>query len=234
MTGIISLSIAFSSEAKKLQLDYISGRRIDMSEINSLLLRLQHIDLLVLRDDTLKKAFWINIYNGVSNYIVISKRVKRNIVCNLHLFTMFKVQIGDYRWSLNQIEHGVLRHNSVPLFHFRRMFSRTDARIKHIVSRKDERIHFALNFGGRSCPSMRFYSPQTLEQDLEMATHQFVENNVFVDDNKKQINCSQIFKWYHKDFEGKYIYQAKYKGYEISFNRYDWSLDNRNVLMPQI
>ncbi len=227
MADLNGLSITFSAVLKELQLEFLGGNKVNFSEVDYLLHRLQSSNLNMLHSDDQKKAFWINVYNGLTNYIIVKKGIKRTIICNMHLLSTFKIDIDDYQWSLNQIEHGILRRNSKPPYHIRIPFNAGDPRRKHMLVHKDERIHFALNYGGNSCPAVRFYSAQDINEELELAKKSFLEKNLSVDYENKIISCSPLFKWYRKDFEGKYIFDKLYKEFAIRYNSYSWSVDMR-------
>lgn len=71
--------------------------------------------------------------------------------------------IGGYDYSLNQIEHGMLRGNQKPPYNLFRTFGERDPRIK-LCLKLDPRIHFALVCGAKSCPPIRIYTPENLEK----------------------------------------------------------------------
>lgn len=58
-------------------------------------------------------------------------------------------QIGEYNFSLDDIEHGILRSNRVHPSKKITFFSDSDPRMKLRVRTFDPRIHFALNCGAR-------------------------------------------------------------------------------------
>jgi len=66
----------------------------------------------------------------------------------------------------------------------------------------DNRVHFALNCGARSCPPVRYYTPETLDEDLDLAARAFCEDedNVVLSEDGAKISLSRIFFWYWKDF----------------------------------
>jgi len=69
---------------------------------------------------------------------------------------------------------------------------------------KDPRIHFVLNCASSSCPVLKPELPtgDDLEKLMHDATLEFVsdQRNVHIDNAKKQVVVSTIFKWYEKDF----------------------------------
>lgn len=63
--------------------------------------------------------------------------------------------LGGNNYSLNDIEHGLLRGNSKPHNSYARMFTPQDPRLRCSVLVWDPRIHFALVRGTKSCPVLR-------------------------------------------------------------------------------
>jgi hypothetical protein len=64
----------------------------------------------------------------------------------------------------------------------------------------DPRIHFALNCGASSCPSLRAWIPENIDGALSWATEQFLLEDLEIDLDRKFVRLSMIFKWYAKDF----------------------------------
>lgn len=82
--------------------------------------------------------------------------------------------IGGRLYTLNDIEHGVLRCNAKPVGALRPRFGRGDDRLR--FSRRgpvDPRLHFALNCGARSCPVVRLYSAERVQAELDEAAAAF-------------------------------------------------------------
>jgi hypothetical protein len=185
-----------------------------------------------LLNDDLKKAFWINVYNS---FYQILKKVNR--VENSAIFTQKLICIANTWWSLDDIEHGILRRfrYKFSLGFFPRPF--TSNLIKELaVMEIDYRIHFALNCGAKSCPPIAFYSPKLIEQQLEMATSSFLESETDVDDEKREIHISRLFLWFLADFGGRKgirnILKEKLDqnttGYKLIFKKYSWDEDLDN------
>ena len=61
----------------------------------------------------------------------------------------------------------------------------------------DPRIHFALVCGSRSCAPIRFYEADSIDEQLETATRNFINSSeVVILPEQKKILLSQIFNWY--------------------------------------
>lgn len=64
----------------------------------------------------------------------------------------------------------------------------------------DPRIHFALVCGAKSCPPIKMYTADTLEEGLAAAAEAFCAGEVAVDVAAGRVTLSKIFKWYGIDF----------------------------------
>ncbi len=105
--------------------------------------------------------------------------------------------------SLDDIEHGILRgnrgHPSLP----GPQFPADDPRRGWVISSPDERIHFALNCASRSCPPIQVYSAEHIDDQLELAARNFVDQTTSVDQDRHVLSISKIFRWYQGDFGGQ-------------------------------
>lgn len=214
----------FSQDFKLLKYQYLSEGKTNPKLMKRYLLALAKTDLTILKTDAEKVAFWINVYNGLTNYWVINKQIKKSMLEKPFLVMFSKVTIGGHRFSLDDIEHGVLRKNRRSLYKLCKQFSKKDPRYQLLVQKLDYRIHFALNCGAQSCPAISFYDAQHLEQQLQLAEESFVEQEFLVDDAQKVISCSKIFWLYKKDFNNVYINAPQYKNYQIQYLKYDFSV----------
>jgi hypothetical protein len=191
-----------------------------------------------------RKCFFINIYNTlmINGLIVIGK--PKGILEKKNFYSYCKYNIGGYQFSLNDIEHGVLRANRKPYAALKRLFNSKDPRLQFVVAHFDPRIHFALNCGAKSCPPIKMYVPERLDVQLKLAGTSFCDQEVQVVHNK--IIVSKIFQWYYSDFGNNDTEVAKYIATfitdqellaklervintgkaKIKFQSYDWSLNH--------
>jgi len=161
-------------------------------------------------------------------------------------------QIGAHIYSLDDIEHGILRANRKhPAFFIRNsQFGKDDPRGKYSVTKLDPRIHFALVCGAQSCPAVRLYSASNFDRGLELAASVFCndDTNFKLDVAKKEISLSQIFQWYLGDFAHtteellhwilNFLDDAKKEllntllktEYKIIYLKYNWSVNTREQL----
>ncbi len=175
-------------------------------------------------------ALWLNLYNA----LVIDQVLERypidsirptflgipNWISFLQFFQRNVIKINNQPYNLNQIEHDTIR----PQF-------------------RDPRIHFALVCAAVGCPLLRneAYQPERVQQQLEEDAQRFINNPQKVRCEPPFLYCSQIFKWYEKDFLiqhpsiSVYIQQylsptvpdAMRSGLTIRYLTYDWSLNQR-------
>ena len=179
-----------------------------------------------------KLAFWINAYNMLTIYGVLSQVRKnpdfvekghKSIFQRFRFFWWTKYRIGGRKYSLYQIENKILR----------KKFS-------------EPRIHFALNCASQSCPLLKdgLYSAENLDQELDMAATLFIRspNGARLDRKNRILYLSPIFKWYGKDFEKAYgsilefvkkhlreedrkFIEDNISEMKISYQEYDWGLN---------
>lgn len=189
---------------------------------------LADVDLADGSDADARLALWLNAYNAIAIsqvlevYPIASIRPKvlgiPNWLSFLDFFTRSNSIIGGKKYSLNQIEHGILR----PEF-------------------AEPRIHFALVCAAVGCPLLRrgAYFPESVRTQLEADASRFIHNpdKVRYDAQKKTLYLSKIFKWYGEDFVkaagsvadyvGGYLgpEAAVGDGWAIVFLPYDWNLN---------
>lgn len=185
-----------------------------------------------LHTDHLKNAFWINIYNSFFQIL----RKNMNLI-QPKIYTSREMTIANQKLSLDDIEHGILRHYryKYSLGFFINPFVSNLIK-KWAVTKIDFRIHFALNCGAISCPPIAFYTVENLETHLEVSSFNFIQHETQIDNEKKKVYISRLFLWFLNDFGGrkgtkkilkKYLKQ-NFSGYKIIYNSYSWEekLDN--------
>ena len=189
---------------------------------------LADLDLADFTDADARLALWLNAYNAIAIsqvlevYPIASIRPKvlgiPNWLSFLDFFTRSNTIIGGKKYSLNQIEHAILR----PEF-------------------AEPRIHFALVCASVGCPLLRrgAYFPESVRTQLEADASRFIHNpdKVRYDAQKKTLYLSKIFKWYEEDFVKAAGSVAEYvggylgpeaavgDGWAIVFLPYDWNLN---------
>ena len=185
-----------------------------------------------LKKDEDKKAFWTNIYNAYYQILRIHKKQTKPRIYSARLFV-----IGREKMSLDDIEHGILRRfrYKYSLGFFANPFASKFIRL-HAVEQIDYRIHFALNCGAKSCPPISFYNPEQLEQQLDLATKSFLEQESDIDHSSRKIATTTLFKWFYWDFGGRKgidkifesILGINISGYKMFFKSFSWEENLHN------
>jgi hypothetical protein len=126
-----------------------------------------------------EKAFWINAYNAVIVNGVLQGYTAENVLKRKRLFSWYSLRVAGKDRTPDEIEHQILRQK----FH-------------------DPRIHFAIVCASTSCPKLRneAYVAERVEQQLDDAVRQFVNDPARNRIDQRQITLSMIFKWFAQDF----------------------------------
>ncbi len=165
---------------------------------------LKGFDLNSLQSEHEKLAFWINLYNTIVVDGIIGGGVRESVREIAGFFSRMKYIIGGLHFSPDDIEHGILRANRRKSLLPWRQFGMSDVRRKYALTFLDPRIHFALVCGSRSCAPIKYYTPDGINDELELATQNFINSSeVIVAPEENRLMLSQLFKWYKKDFGGK-------------------------------
>ncbi|MCG9128340.1 DUF547 domain-containing protein [Candidatus Poribacteria bacterium] len=190
-----------------------------------------YLDELAIVDPTMMSfneqlTFWINAYNALIIKGVIDHYPTESVL-KIKLFRGFfsrlKFHVAKNTYTLNQIEHDILRAEFV-----------------------DPRIHFALVCASLSCPTIEntVFQPDIIEEQLDEVTEKFINNpkKVRIDRKNRTVYLSKIFKWYKEDFtegyDGVPDFLADYlppedaefiveKNIKFHYLNYDWSLNDK-------
>lgn len=179
-----------------------------------------------LNNDDAIKTFWINVYNAW--YQILASREKLN---RPKIFTDKKITIAGKKFSLDDIEHGILRKYrwKLGMGYLPRFFP--GKLIKRLaVSKIDYRIHFALNCGATSCPPIAFYSYEHISKQLNMAMKSFLSSETDINNKKKEVRVTKIMDWFRGDFGGKKgirrivkeVLKKDVDDYKLKFKAYNW------------
>lgn len=166
--------------------------------------QLQHIDVGAM-SELERRAFFINVYNSLIIHAFAYGYVRKSylgyMLARKMLYATASYNIGGQVYSLDDIEHGVLRDNSNPVGSSTPLFPYdSDPRVAVKVP-KDSRIHFALNCGAISCPPIAAYKAATLDSDLAKATRSYLRGTTITEEEETTtIGLSRLFYWYHDDF----------------------------------
>ena len=131
-------------------------------------------------------AFWINAYNALTIEGILQLFPTRSIkdhapnASGYNIWDDFKLPVGGSEYSLNDIEHKVLRKMG------------------------DPRIHFAIVCASKGCPqlSQRAYFSESLEQQLVHSAELLFRTpeKFSFDLQRGQLGLSPIIQWFGEDF----------------------------------
>jgi len=144
-------------------------------------------------------AFWINVYNAMVFHGIVALRIRRTVREVRGFFARVSYRVGDFVLSADEVEHGILRGNARHGLLRRRRFGARDPRRALAVHPVDPRIHFAITCGARSCPPVGAYRAAALDQQLDLAARNFLNQEVALD-ARGCVTCSRILRWYAADF----------------------------------
>ncbi len=162
-------------------------------------LRDMHIASLQTRAEQI--AFWVNLYNVIVIHGVIELGIKDSVKEVFHFFRRIEYRVGEFLFSPDDIEHGILRNNNRPPGSLARMFRKNDPRSRFAVSPLEPRIHFALVCASSSCPPIDFYTAEHLDEELDVAGRTFLNaGGAEINRERGRVSLSKIFKWYAGDF----------------------------------
>ena len=164
---------------------------------------LRSFDLRSLDSREKRLAFWTNIYNTAVIHGVIELGLQQSVKEFPRFFRRVSYEIGGCHFSLNDMEHGILRGNRRPPYRLLKPFRNGDPRLAFAALPMDPRIHFALVCGARSCPPIGFYEAEQIDFQLQLAAMSFINSpQVKTLPQEMAVLLSMIFRWYRADFGG--------------------------------
>ncbi|OEK05149.1 DUF547 domain-containing protein [Roseivirga misakiensis] len=215
---------AFSRSSKVILNDYLASESYAIELLEKSLRTLEFFALDSLKNDAQKLAFWINVYNGFTNYQIVKNSLSKSVFEKTDFFTDRALKIGELDLSLDDIEHGILRRNGERKNGKPKQFLADDLRHELMVDEMDYRVHFALNCGSISCPPIAYYSAAKIDAELGLAEQNFSASEFEINDEKKEVICSSIFIWYRKDFGNRYLNDPNLSQYKIIERPYIWKI----------
>ena len=190
------------------------GFKADLHKLDSYLLELKSNHPQSDWPRSQQLAYWINAYNAFTIKLILDNYPVGSIteIDGGKPWDKKWIKLGDQAYSLNQIENEIIR----PQFN-------------------EPRIHFAVNCAARSCPPLanQAFDEDNLESLLDSQTKSFINNPAFNKLSSSSVSVSKIFEWYAADFNNLISFLNKYSkttispSAKISFQEYDWKLNNQ-------
>lgn len=159
-----------------------------------------------------KLAYWLNAYNAFTVKLIIDNYPLKSIKDIKDPWNHRFIKLGVKWYTLNDIEHRILR------------------------KMQDPRIHFGINCASISCPPLlnKSFTAQNVDQELEKLTVSFINNAKHNSISKNTIKLSKIFQWFSKDFKTKgsiiqflniYSKVTINQNAKKSYTDYNWNLN---------
>ena len=196
-------------------------------QFKDLISKLEKFPISSLESYNEKLSFWINVYNIVAVKMIADHYPVESIKGIGGWFTPVWENIagviGGKAYSLNNIEHAILRKMG------------------------DPHIHAAIVCASVSCPDLakKSYKPDELNSQLDYQMERLLANEAkgfFVHQTESAIYISQIFNWFKKDFQKhggvlaciekhapiearQYLKHVEKGGYSIKYFNFNWNLN---------
>jgi hypothetical protein len=206
---------------------YAAWKQKDEATLEAYLAGIGTVDPDRLSDAPERLAFWINVYNALTIKGILhfypTKSIRDHVsVLGYNIWKDFRITIDSRSYSLDDIEHRILRKMDEP------------------------RIHFAIVCASIGCPRLlnEAYTGNRLEEQLVRNTRAFFAdpNKFRIDRTKRTVWMSTILDWYREDF-GKnqqdrlmfikpYISNDKDRDFlderelKVKYFDYDWNLND--------
>jgi hypothetical protein len=161
-----------------------------------------------------KLAYYINLYNAGTVRLILDHYPLNSIKDIRKPWGKKRLRIGEESYSLNDIEHGILRKMGEP------------------------RIHFAVNCASFSCPKLlpEAFRAKDIDLQLDAAARAFINDPLHNRIKGSSAEISRLFKWYKGDFtrEGgtlisylnTYLKAPLPEDAKLDFLPYNWSLND--------
>lgn len=201
----------------------------DMQALDAYLVSVGRVDLNKPASRAARIAFWINVYNALTlkgilrEYPIQSIRERTSRLGGYNIWKDLLLWVDNRVWSLDDIEHQVLRPLGEP------------------------RVHAALVCGAKGCPPLanRAYTGTALDGQLTANAQRFFArpDSFRADTSRNVLYLSPLLKWYGKDFgpttadqlrtlrpllpSSNGAHLADQPDVKVRFLDYDWGLNDQ-------
>ena len=191
--------------------------------------------LSALDSDDARLAFWVNIFNAVTQHVLEKEPGKYER--RRTFFSAPLVTVAGTPLSLDDIEHGILRrsYSKFALGYLRSPFRKAFCE-RHELDSRDPRIHFTLNCGAESCPPIAAYTADRIDEQLDWATEGYLSQTVEYDPAAGKVHVPRVMLWFRGDFGRKRDILAFLERYKqlppgvsprLSYLDWDWSMNRK-------
>lgn len=150
-------------------------------------------------------AFWLNCYNAGAQLLLDERPgLYESQFRFVRFFSATAITIGGTPLPLDRIENGILRggRSKYGLGYLPKMYV-TGFERRYRLDDCDPRIHFALNCGAESCPPIRAYEPDSVDEQLDLATRSYLDATVEYDSDADVVLVPRVCLWFRGDFDGR-------------------------------
>jgi len=179
-------------------------------------------------------AFWCNCYNA-GTQLLLDRRpgLYRGLSRSLRFFSVPCLTVAGTDLSLDDIEHGIVRasRSKYTLGYTPRLLP-SSFELRYALDTADPRIHFAVNCGAESCPAIRHYEPDRVDDQLDLAAETYLDATV--EREGDVVRVPRLMLWYRADFGGRsgildflrrYGLVADEDSPRIRYLDWDWGLE---------
>jgi hypothetical protein len=149
-------------------------------------------------------AFWVNCYNAGTQLLLDERpELYENPLRFVRFFGAPAITVGGTPLPLDRIENGLLRggRSKYGLGYLPKLYV-TGFERRYRLGDCDPRIHFALNCGAESCPAIRAYEPDRVDEQLDLAIRTYLDATVEYDPGAGVVRVPRVFLWFRGDFGG--------------------------------
>jgi len=230
-------------DAGGMACDYAAlGASAERGRLDACLAGLESFDLKRLRIAA-QNAFWVNVFNAVVLRDAAELALAGSVREVEGFFDRPRLSMGGLAYSLDDVEHGLLRGNVHKFGRLRSPMRRDDPRLAHMPVAFDERIHFAMYSAARSSPAMRVFTGGLLDAQFEEATTEYIRRTVRIEREGAVIVLPRQFYWYSTDFGGESgaldfvlarlddeaveLIDQQHGNVKLHYAKFDWSLNRK-------
>jgi len=191
----------FDAEGRACRYPALAASR-ERGKLAAALAGLEALDFKRLRIPA-QTSFWINVFNAG----VVRDAPELEFAGSLKdvraFFEAPRLKVGGHAFSLDDVQHGLLRGNVAKEGRLRAPMGRDDPRLAFMPIAFDERIHFALYSASRSSPSLRALDAGDLDRQLEQAAADYIRHTARVEEDGAVVVLPKVLGWYATDFGGE-------------------------------
>jgi hypothetical protein len=170
-------------------------------------------------NDSMKNSFWINIYNSAVQ-LSAPDSIERNN--NKKYFDEKRITVANQKLSLNDIEHGLLRHSKSARGKKTKdkcKFKVSDFEKQFRVENPDWRVFFTLNTAINTDPYIGFFNPLDYNQQLKLTSLFYLRPLI----NNGKVILPNRFRWYYADAQSFKVVQDYAQSLKLDLNEIEIS-----------